>query len=143
LDRFKLINDSFGHKAGDQVLQEFSRRISSCVRRTDTVARLAGDEFVIILEPLVSVEDAEAVALKIMHVMEEPIAIDSGPVKASTSIGVALRNAGETDGDALLRRADDALYAVKTEQRGGYRIAASAGAAAAVQGPSGPRGLPP
>lgn len=134
LDRFKLVNDSLGHKAGDQVLQEFSRRISGCVRRTDTVARLAGDEFVIILEPLASAEDAEVVAMKIMHVMEKPIEVDSGPVKASASIGVALRQAGETDGETLLRRADEALYAVKAEQRGGYRVACPPARPAADQG---------
>ena len=123
LDRFKLINDSCGHQVGDQVLKEFARRISSCVRRTDTVARLAGDEFVIILEPLASIEDAKSVVLKIQHVMEAPIDVDSGSVQASASIGVALRQAGETDGEALLRRADEALYAVKAEQRGAFRIA--------------------
>jgi diguanylate cyclase (GGDEF)-like protein/PAS domain S-box-containing protein len=123
LDRFKQINDSLGHRVGDQVLQEFSRRIAGCVRKTDTVARLAGDEFVIILDTMTSVDDARCVALKIMKVMEAEIETEGGPVKASASIGIAIRPRGETDGDELLRRADEALYVVKARQRGGFWIA--------------------
>lgn len=122
LDRFKQINDGVGHKAGDQVLQEFAKRISGCVRRTDTVARLAGDEFVVILEPLASPGDAKAVAEKILRAMDRPFEVDSGSLQVTTSIGVALRGPREIDGEALLRRADQALYAVKAEQRGKFKV---------------------
>jgi diguanylate cyclase (GGDEF)-like protein/PAS domain S-box-containing protein len=122
LDRFKPINDQYGHRAGDLVLQEFARRIGACTRRTDTVARLAGDEFVIILEPLASTADAEGVARKIIAALAEPFTIEGRALVVSASIGIALRRPGEVDGEALLRRADAALYAVKARERGAYHI---------------------
>jgi diguanylate cyclase (GGDEF)-like protein/PAS domain S-box-containing protein len=123
LDHFKQINDTFGHKVGDLVLQEFARRIGASVRRTDTVARLAGDEFVIILEPLAALDDAAGVARKIIGAMQEPFDIDGHSHRVSASIGIAVRAHGETDGEVLLRRADAALYAVKAERRGGFHLA--------------------
>jgi diguanylate cyclase (GGDEF)-like protein/PAS domain S-box-containing protein len=117
LDRFKAINDTQGHEAGDLVLQEFARRVSSCVRLTDTVARLAGDEFVIILEDMQSASDAESVAAKVLAAMQPAFPASIGNLTLSTSIGIALRHPGELDGDALLRRADAALYRAKDAGR--------------------------
>lgn len=123
LDRFKAINDELGHKAGDVVLQEFARRLSGCTRQTDTVARLAGDEFVVLLEGLHSADEARAVAEKIGLAMASPFDVLGTPCALSTSIGIAVRAGGELDGEALLRRADEALYRVKTAGRGAYAIA--------------------
>jgi len=125
IDRFKAINDGHGHKTGDQVLQAFAERLSTCVRQNDTVARLAGDEFVVLLEGLHAedaITEAEAVAAKILHAMARPLSIDGIVLTLSTSIGIALRATGETDGAALLHRADAALYAAKRAGRGTWRV---------------------
>lgn len=126
IDRFKGINDTLGHQAGDLVLQEFAARLTACVRQTDTVARLAGDEFVIVLEALETAEaaaQAEAVARKILQAMAPVMQIDANAVALSTSIGIALHVRGEQDGPALLQRADAALYAAKRAGRGIWRFA--------------------
>ena len=124
MDRFKAINDTFGHHGGDLALQEFARRLQHCVRETDTVARLAGDEFVIVLESLHDASEAAAVATKIMAAMTEPMRILDAQRVFSASIGIAVRRAGETDGEALLRRADAALYKVKETGRGRFLVEA-------------------
>ncbi len=124
LDRFKAINDAHGHHGGDLVLQEFARRLTGCVRSTDTVARLAGDEFVIILEPLAQASEAAGAASKIIEAMAEPLVLPTGSVQMSTSIGIAILRADETDGDALLHRADQMLYAAKAAGRGCQRVEA-------------------
>lgn len=123
LDHFKRINDSLGHKAGDLVLQEFAHRLNACVRRTDTVARLAGDEFVIILDSVAVPDEAIAVARKIAAAMQPPFVIEGQQRNLSTSIGIAIRRPGEVDGEALLRRADSALYAAKARERGSFQLA--------------------
>jgi diguanylate cyclase (GGDEF)-like protein/PAS domain S-box-containing protein len=123
LDRFKAINDSLGHKAGDLVLQQFARRIEQCVRRTDSVARLAGDEFVVILEALSEADEARVVARKILDAMGEPFDLEGVSRRITTSIGIAVREPGETDGEALLRRADAALYEAKAAGRGAFSLA--------------------
>ncbi|MGQ0799082.1 MAG: PAS domain-containing protein [Pseudomarimonas sp.] len=122
LDHFKSINDSLGHNGGDQVLQEFGRRLTGSVRQVDTVARLAGDEFVIILEGLHAPDEAAVVAHKILQAMAPPFAILGHSKRLSTSIGVAIRRAGEIDGASLLKRADEALYAAKASGRGVFRL---------------------
>jgi diguanylate cyclase (GGDEF)-like protein/PAS domain S-box-containing protein len=124
LDHFKRINDTFGHEGGDAVLVEFARRLVASTRQTDTVARIAGDEFVIILEGLHDAAEAETVARKILAAMRPPLAFAGRSIAFSATLGVAVRRAGETDGDALLKRADDALYAAKREGRGGYAVSA-------------------
>lgn len=118
LDHFKAINDTLGHQGGDLVLQEFAKRLSHCVRSTDTVARLAGDEFVIILESLKHTGDVSLVAAKIVAAMEAPFRIFNEQRAVSTSMGIAVRRPGETEGAALLQRADAALYKVKASGRG-------------------------
>ena len=127
LDRFKTLNDRFGHEAGDLALCEFARRLKCCVRQTDTVARLGGDEFVIILENVGSVSAAIAVAQKILEVMKPPLALPQGDWDWSTSIGIAFRDSPEMDEEALLRAADKALYAAKAAGRARYALADSAG----------------
>lgn len=122
IDRFKSINDSLGHHAGDLVLQEFARRLSRCTRQTDLVARLAGDEFVIVLEGMHAPEGMEIVAQKILAAMTPPFDILEQSLPLSASIGIAYRRPGEHDCDELFRRADAALYAAKAAGRGTYRI---------------------
>lgn len=123
LDHFKRINDTWGHEGGDRLLVEFAHRLQACVRRTDTVARIAGDEFVIILEGLHAPAEAATVAAKIVDAMRVPVQVGEGDVVASTTIGIAVRAQGETDPAALLRRADAALYAAKAQGRGRYLVA--------------------
>lgn len=121
VDRFKSINDTFGHRGGDLALQEFARRISDTVRVSDSVARLAGDEFVVILELIRDADEANLVAAKIIAAMAEPFEIGGRPCALSTSIGIAVRRHGE-DAAALLARADAALYRAKASGRCSYTI---------------------
>lgn len=123
LDKFKVVNDSHGHDAGDQLLVEFSLRLKRAVRQTDTVFRLAGDEFVVILEGLNAPVEAEMVAQKILDAMKTPVMLGELAYPASTSIGLAMLPETEISAQALLAQADDALYAVKRSERGHYRFA--------------------
>ncbi len=127
LDHFKQINDTFGHHVGDQVLKEFAARLSNAVRASDTVARLAGDEFVVVLDRLHQPGDAQAeeVAGKIAASMCAPFRILGREHAVSASMGIALRRSRETDPEALLRRADVALYQAKHSGRGVYSTESS------------------
>lgn len=116
LDGFKGINDRYGHEAGDELLVEFARRLQASVRDVDTVARLAGDEFVVILENLQSQQDAIMVAEKILHAIREPFELTHSTVHISSSIGVAVYQPdldGEIGPEELLSMADKAMYAAK------------------------------
>lgn len=111
LNRFKEINDNFGHDVGDKVLMEFAKRVKACMRETDTVARLAGDEFVVIAECLVNGgSDAQLIAGKITEALREPMSFGRYNQTLRTSIGIALYQSGDEDAATLLRRADDAMY---------------------------------
>jgi diguanylate cyclase (GGDEF)-like protein/PAS domain S-box-containing protein len=123
VDAFKRINDTLGHAAGDEVLREFARRLSSSVRATDLVARLAGDEFVIVLEGIHSRDECRFVARKIIAAMRAPFPAGDVTVKVTTSIGIALGHGGGTTAEALLKRADSALYAAKGQGRDRFEIA--------------------
>jgi diguanylate cyclase (GGDEF)-like protein/PAS domain S-box-containing protein len=123
VDGFKKINDTLGHAAGDDVLREFARRLASSVRSTDLVARLAGDEFVIVLEGIHTREECRFVARKIIAAMRAPVTAGDTTVKVTTSIGIALGQGGATTPEALLKRADSALYAAKGHGRDTYEIA--------------------
>jgi len=123
IDRFKTINDSLGHAAGDAVLKEVARRLKSTVRVTDIVARLAGDEFVIIVEGVDSADEAEQVARKIVLAGRSDFAVGGRVQKVTISIGVALFEGDATSPAELMARADAALYEAKTAGRDGYRIA--------------------
>lgn len=122
LDKFKSINDSFGHSGGDIVLIEFGRRLLGCVRQSDTVGRLAGDEFVVLLEGLQSVAECAVVARKIIRVMERPFDIDGVARIVSTSIGVATAENGLAGVETMLKHADDALYRAKETGRNRYAM---------------------
>lgn len=122
IDRFKVINDSLGHGAGDLVLIEFARRLEGAVRVTDTVVRIAGDEFTIIFENFDDQGDPDALGRKIIEAMTAPMWIDMKELQVSTSVGIC---AGATAGmtvEGFIRRADAALYRAKQEGRGRYFV---------------------
>ena len=125
LNKFKEINDTLGHDAGDQALIGFSRRLKGCMRETDTVARLAGDEFVIIAERLVNgVQDAYLIASKILLALQSPIACGETGRLIGTSIGIAMfRDEQESEAE-LLRRADEAMYEAKRHGANQVMVAA-------------------
>src|ERR1700722_9350818 len=121
LDRFKLINDSLGHRAGDELLQEVARRLLTVVRTADTVARFGGDEFVLIGTSTGDAEDAAALAVRVMDVLQAPVRIAAIDIHTSPSIGIAMYpDDGETI-QALLAHADAAMYTAKQNGRGTFR----------------------
>lgn len=117
IDRFKQVNDTLGHAAGDAVLCEFARRVRKAVRVTDTVCRLAGDEFTVVLEGLRSPDEAGLVAEKILKAFDRPFRLEQGERSVTTSIGVAYADRFPVDGAALGEAADKALYAAKDRGR--------------------------
>lgn len=123
VDRFKQINDAFGHAAGDQVLRSFAQRLSGCVRSTDLVARLGGDEFVVLVEDASLPHAAEAIAKKLLVEMRHRIDAVTVSLAVTTSIGIAYSST-PTDADTLLATADKALYAAKEAGRNTYRMQA-------------------
>lgn len=124
LDRFKAVNDSLGHAAGDFVLQEAARRMLGAVRRGDTVARAGGDEFVLLFDGLTSRRRLGQIASSLIAALEQPIMWQRAPCEISASIGIALRPAGQVlQPDELIDRADTALYAAKEAGRARYEFA--------------------
>lgn len=117
LDRFKIINDTLGHAAGDQLIKGVTERLRGCVRRSDTVARLAGDEFVLALVPVAHSRDITRVARKILAAFADPFVLSGEEVYVTTSIGIAIFPADGHDGEMLLHHADMAMYRAK--ERGG------------------------
>ena len=121
VDHFKQINDTWGHAAGDRVLSTFARRLADCVRATDLVARMGGDEFVVIVEDAVLPEAAETVARKLIAEMRQGIDIGPTALLATTSIGITCTDA-PVDAETLLAAADAALYAAKQAGRNTWRV---------------------
>jgi diguanylate cyclase (GGDEF)-like protein/PAS domain S-box-containing protein len=116
IDHFKAINDTWGHGVGDEVLKEFAQRLAGCVRVTDTPARLAGDEFVVLLEDAKGMEEAERIGAKIVDVIRRPFATGAGPLEVTASVGIALvhgMGGPLPSHDQVLGWADAALYAAK------------------------------
>ena len=122
VDRFKVINDSLGHMAGDEVLRQVARRLQTCVREPDVVARLGGDEFAILLEDIGSVDVAVRVAGRIIDAMAEPLHVGDKEIGTSTSVGVAMGDARYRRADEVLRDADDAMYRAKRGGRHRFEI---------------------
>ena len=135
LDGLKRVNDDHGHLAGDELLRQFAQRLRQCVRETDTVSRLAGDEFVVVLEGLLDAEtDARAVGAKIIEVASQPVELPTGCIEVGTSIGLCVHQPGDSaSADELIAAADHAMYAAKRAGRG--RIV-RAGSAEDTPGPS-------
>jgi diguanylate cyclase (GGDEF)-like protein/PAS domain S-box-containing protein len=122
LDHFKTVNDTFGHTAGDELLLEMSQRLRECIREDDTVARIGGDEFTIILSELRHPEDAAQVAQKILEMVQLPMTISGMPIEISASIGIALYPVDGFDVETLLRNADSAMYRAKESGRNNYQL---------------------
>ena len=122
LDRFKVINDSLGHLAGDQLLKMVAQRLVDCLRGGDTVARLGGDEFVMLLEEIQDVNDVIEAVNRIQDTLKMPILIEGNEIFVSTSIGIALNATGYTQPDQLLRDADTAMYRAKEQGRDRYEV---------------------
>jgi diguanylate cyclase (GGDEF)-like protein/PAS domain S-box-containing protein len=122
LDRFKVINDSLGHLAGDELLVTIARRLESCVRHTDTVARLGGDEFVILLDDIEQVQDAARAAERIQTELAKPVELDGHQVFSTASIGIALSTVGYDQPEDLLRDADTTMYQAKAMGRGRHEM---------------------
>lgn len=122
LDRFKSINDSLGHHAGDQLLKVVAQRLLKCIRETDTVARLGGDEFVVILTRLKSVSAAELIADNIIKEINRPYLIENHTINSGVSLGVALYPQDGSGAGELLQKADLAMYRAKSTGRNCYRV---------------------
>ncbi|MEO4015149.1 bifunctional diguanylate cyclase/phosphodiesterase [Pseudomonas rossensis] len=122
LDRFKPVNDLLGHAAGDRVLNEVSSRLADCVRHGDLVARVGGDEFVLILTDVSSQEEVEALCRRLIESIERPIEIDEQEVFVSASIGIAMAPNDAREATELLRYADIALYEAKAGGRNTWRF---------------------
>ncbi|MEE9679686.1 diguanylate cyclase [Pseudomonas moraviensis] len=113
LDRFKQVNDTHGHAVGDMLLQTVANRLKGCVRETDTVARIGGDEFVVLLHSVHAAEDADSVAGKIRQVLAQPMRLDGHDLRIEPSIGVARFPEHGEEEQQLFRHADQAMYAAK------------------------------
>ena len=115
LDRFKDVNDTHGHVVGDMLLQAVANRLKGCVRETDTVARIGGDEFVVLLHSIHASEDAGRVSEKILQVLAQPLRLDGHNLNINISIGVAHFPEHGTEEQQLLRHADEAMYTAKRQ----------------------------
>lgn len=122
LDRFKNVNDTLGHSAGDELLKQVSGRVTACVRSGDTVGRLGGDEFAIVLSNLTGPSDASLVAQKIMSALGEPFQLDGSEVFVTASTGITLFPTDSEDQDTLIRNADTAMYRAKELGRNGFQF---------------------
>ena len=122
LDNFKGVNDTMGHAVGDLLLQATAERLCAALRKSDTVARIGGDEFVLILPDLRVTEDAIQVAQKIVDNFCKPFLIDTHQLVVTTSIGIAVYPHDGTDEDILLKNADSAMYRAKQAGRARYQL---------------------
>ena len=122
LDRFKNINDSFGHPAGDDLLKEVAQRLLRCVRSDDTVARIGGDEFVLLLEAVKHPDKSVVVANKVQQTFSEPVEINNQSIHVTASMGICTYPQDGEEGATLLRNADAAMYRAKEDGRSVYRF---------------------
>ena len=122
LDRFKVVNDSLGHAAGDEVLKAVARRVRGVIREVDTAARLGGDEFAILVEDVDSPQAATCVAERIILALRAPFSVSGKEFLISASIGIAISDGGAEGPEDLIGKADLAMYRAKTEALGGYAV---------------------
>ncbi len=122
LDNFKVVNDSLGHQVGDQLLIAVAKRLRAAVRPEDTVSRFGGDEFTILLEMLGGVDEATGIAERVTERLRIPFTIAGHEIYTGASMGIVMSEAGEDDGERLLRDADVAMYRAKTQGKGQYVV---------------------
>jgi diguanylate cyclase (GGDEF)-like protein len=122
LDKFKSINDTLGHLAGDLLLQSVAVRLKSCVRESDTVCRQGGDEFLILLSEVSSRHDVESVAQKIIATMAIPHQIEGQELVSTISVGISLFPDNAVNSQEMLKCADDAMYRAKERGRNNYQF---------------------
>ena len=122
LDKFKKVNDTLGHKAGDELLNEVAKRLTSSTRETDTIARWGGDEFVVMISGHVNHKLAQQKAHDFLHVMREPLLLSGRTIKIPTSIGVAISLDGTDSAEELIQQADIAMYQAKQQGRNNYQF---------------------
>lgn len=125
IDRFKRINDSLGHGAGDAVIKTCAARLSSVLREDDVIARFGGDEFVLVLEHLTSAADAAIVADKVLATCAEPFIVDGHELHVTASVGMSVYPEDGADAESLLKNADAAMYRAKEKGRGAYEFYAA------------------
>ncbi|MCK2184949.1 putative bifunctional diguanylate cyclase/phosphodiesterase [Halomonas getboli] len=122
LDRFKHVNDSLGHHVGDELIRQSAARLQAAVRDTDTVARVGGDEFMVLMDGSVTRDDAGTLARRLVSTLDQPFQIDSGVVKVSTSVGIGLYPEHGRDKHALMVHADAAMYGAKQRGRNTFQF---------------------
>ncbi|WP_298887620.1 GAF domain-containing protein [uncultured Bradyrhizobium sp.] len=122
LDRFKVINDSLGHEAGDLLLLEVANRLRNALRASDVVARLGGDEFVVILDQCGQIDDVQCIATELLAVLAEPMELAGHECHTTASIGIAMYPANGADAQTLTKNADMAMYLAKEDGKNGYRF---------------------
>jgi diguanylate cyclase (GGDEF)-like protein len=120
LDRFKVVNDTFGHSLGDKVLRASGERLVALVRKSDTVARVGGDEFLVLLPKIADIDDTINVSHKILGAFRKPFVLNDHKIRITTSVGIAVYPNDGEDSDTLLRNADIAMYWVKEQGRDNY-----------------------
>jgi diguanylate cyclase (GGDEF)-like protein/PAS domain S-box-containing protein len=121
LDRFKEVNDTLGHKVGDMLLQAVGARLTQILRKSDTLARMGGDEFLLVLSDIGNAGNADAIARKILRALRRPFLLDGYKLHVTASLGIALYPEDGNDLETLIRRADIAMYEIKQRGRNGYR----------------------
>ena len=122
LDEFNAINDTYGHKVGDIVLQSTAKRLDLCVRGLDTVCRVGGDEFMVVVEDLFESGDSDIVARRILHAFDEPIGAGAHAISVTASVGISTYPFDGLDPETLIKKADLALVSSKKREKGGFQF---------------------
>jgi diguanylate cyclase (GGDEF)-like protein len=122
LDHFKTVNDTLGHTVGDELLMAVARRLQTCVREGDTVARQGGDDFILVLSEPISEASVVQVLERVRDVLAQPYPLAGQEIRLSCSIGASLYPRDGSDAGELIRRADQAMYRAKTGGRNQYRF---------------------
>jgi len=125
LDKFKSANDNYGHQAGDEILKTVAVRLKSIVRSTDTISRIGGDEFIIILRDLKAFANAEKIALSVGETLSTAFTYKENQLLIGASIGISIFPEHGIDADTLIKNADLAMYEVKRKGGNGYKIHSS------------------
>ncbi|AKG21995.1 CHASE2 domain-containing protein [Calothrix sp. 336/3] len=123
LDGFKQVNDTLGHEMGDRLLVTIAQRLSNILRGSDTVSRLGGDEFTVILRTIPEIEVAARVAEKILHTITDPVILDGNTIRVSASIGISIYPINSYNQDTLIKQADNAMYRAKNLGKNRYEFA--------------------